>query len=140
MKEAVNSGLDFYENADWDSMRLAEIISAAELDPVVLRFALENGFDPERMVDFYGQEYRAKDRLTSCVMGDVWFGEENEGRAEETYRMLLGLKPNVELEIMGVCRFLCLTRVYDGTWLLASGALTPKYFGAVKACFSPISF
>lgn len=100
LKEAVNSGLDFYENADWDSMRLAEIISAAELDPVVLRFALENGFDPERMVDFYGQEYRAKDRLTFCVMGDVWFGEMNEGRAEETYRMLLGLKPNVELKLM----------------------------------------
>ena len=40
----------------------------------------------------------------------------------------------------GVCRFLCLARVYDEAWLLASGALTPKYFGAVKACFSPISF
>lgn len=100
LKEAVNSGLDFYEDADWDSMRLAEIISAAELDPVVLRFALENGFDPERMVDFYGQEYRAKDRLTSCVMGDVWFGAMNEKRAEETYQMLLGLKPNVELKLM----------------------------------------
>ena len=66
----------------------------------MLRFALENGLDPEHMVDFYGQEYRAKDRLTSCVMGDVWFGEENEERAEETYRMLLGLKPNVKLEII----------------------------------------
>lgn len=52
LKEAVNSGLDFYEDADWDSMRLAEIISAAELDPVVLRFALENGFDPERYGGF----------------------------------------------------------------------------------------
>lgn len=97
LKKAVNSGLDFYETVDLDSMRLAEIISAAELDPVVLRFALENGFDPEHKLEFYGQEYSAKDRLTACVMGDVWFGAMNEKRAEETYRMLLSLKPDVEL-------------------------------------------
>ena len=37
---------------------------------------------------------------------------------------------------LGVCRFLCLARVYDGAWLLASGALNPKYFGAVKPRYS----